>query len=80
MTYQKEVDRHLIFVQGFGFNWEFKPTLETGNSPSSLRLFFMNLKSFFWFIQAAAWIWVSTLNRFFIKLVMKLNLDNILPS
>ena len=35
-------------------------TLMTGTSPSDFSVFLMNLKRCFWFMQAAAWIWVST--------------------
>ena len=35
-------------------------TLQTGTSPSVFSVFLMNLKRCFWFMQEAAWMWVST--------------------
>ena len=35
-------------------------TLMTGTSPSDFSVFLMYLNRCFWFMQAAAWMWVST--------------------
>ena len=35
-------------------------TLQTGTSPSVFRVFLMNLRRCFWFMQEAAWMCVST--------------------